>query len=229
MKIKCKCGVEFDSEGLTLEDFREYNMEPLCDDCEEVERKAQERAQQIRRVKKLYEREIPLEFRQTDKNHPGYSNNLESEVFERFSADSRQGIGIIGKSGVSKSRVMAMLARGLAWRGLNLVWVNASTYRDACDTADDFEREPSERFRARKQLDRARFAKHLFFDDIGSLKATKNVIKHLHRLLESRSNNIMPIFWTSNESLEEMLIDAEKKERARLLSRIEGKSHIINV
>jgi DNA replication protein DnaC len=224
MKMNCKCGNEFDSGGLTLDDFERYGCEPLCDTCEVIEKQQQERALKIRRGKELYEREIELEFRLTDKTHEGYSVNLEKSVFE-YDRAHRSSIGIIGRSGVSKSRVLAMLARDFAWRGLDFMWINATTFRKACDTEFDDDLG----YFSRKLLSRAKKVNNLFFDDIGSLDGTKGVTKNLHELLEFRGNKMLPMYWTSNESAEEMLTSLPMKTRERLVSRIEGKSHVINV
>ena len=226
MIMKCKCSAVFDSGELTLQDFQAYDVTPMCDACEAVEVQKQEKALKIRKAKEIYESQVCLEFRNTDKTHAGYSKNLEKRLFECHQANPSS-IGIIGKSGVSKSRVMAMLARDFAWKGKSFLWVNSVEYRQACDKEFDDELG----YKSKKLLRAVKLTDNLFFDDIGALAGTNGVIKNLHDMLEYRGNRMLPMFWTSNETGNEMLAGREVpiKVRERIVSRIEGKSHVIYV
>ena len=71
----------------------------------------------------------------------------------------------------------------------------------------------------------------LVFDDIGSLKGTEAVSEALYALLEYRTTRELPILWSSNETISEMLPGKKITElaRKRILSRLGGFSNIIEI
>jgi DNA replication protein DnaC len=108
---------------------------------------------------------------------------------------------------------------------MRVLWLNSSRFQWACQHQFD----DASKAEANTWLRRYRAASWLVFDDIGSLKSSEIVADELYSLLEHRTSLEMPMIWTSNETIEEMLPKLSEKPRARILSRLDGFSNVVTI
>lgn len=199
----------------------------ICHDCATELRNEMDRKEKETSAKAKWETSVPAEYRATDITHQDYPLDLHKYALGwRKKPSSRLWLGIIGKSGIGKSRVASQLAKRVIWEGGFVLWVGSYQFQHAAQNQfSDIEGKE-----CGKSLERMRKAPFLVFDDIGSLKGTEVISETLYALLEHRSACSLPMVWTSNEMPEEMLIGRiGEKPRSRNISRLTGYSDIVEL
>lgn len=222
------CSREYEHASILVDGRDICGGETICDPClEEAKVKAEEaahRAQVIRQFRAT----VPAEYVATDLSHPDYPRaTVHAQAFEWLNStdsDRRPWIGLIGKSGTCKTRVISQLVKLYLWEKRSVCWMNSARFQWAAQHQFSDERD------AARTLARARQCDVLVFDDIGSLKGSEAVSDALYDVLESRSSHRRPMLWTSNEQIDQMLVGkATEIARTRNLSRLGGYSRIIPV
>lgn len=234
-RVCTECGESYTHEPMILGDTDMLDHITICDTCTE---KIELRAQQTKRETKArnqWEESVPKEYRQTDCTHPGYMRHM---AVHRLSMSWLKGdhigqderrlmLGLIGESGRCKTRVISQVAKRIIWEGGSVLWLNSSRFQWACQHqfSDTDGKEAS------MWLKTYRNASCLVFDDIGSLKSTETVSDNLYALLEHRTAHGLPMLWTSNETIDEMLAGKglTEKARKRNISRLAGYSNILEL
>jgi DNA replication protein DnaC len=205
----------------------------LCPDCSQAKRDATLGAHRQKLARDSWEASIPQEYRETDPKHPDFPRRiaklaigwLNGEWYSDPAENRRLCLGLVGASGVCKSRVAAMVSKRIIFEGDRVLWLNSSRFQWACQNQYD----DATKHEAKEILSNARSAPWLIFDDIGSLKSTEVISDQLYGLLEHRTSCGLPMIWTSNETLGEMLPRIAEKPRTRILSRLEGFSNQVTV
>jgi DNA replication protein DnaC len=220
-----ECGNHYDELIWQREMFPQ--MPFRCDACDDL---LTEKNQQDARKKQAHDAWVacvPPEYRSTSEDHPDYPRQV-SQLAKLWlanhgSASSGLCLGMIGESGIGKTRVMARLIRLLIWRGERVMWVHGGKLQEAFQNQFD----DAKRAASLETINRANRIPWLMIDDIGAIRGSECVTEGLGILMEERTANGRPILWTSNETLEEMLPAAQPKPRARIVSRLGGYSKII--
>lgn len=230
-------------EGVGIDDDENLVTAPAsdpavvyCDPC--IVRLNKELSAQEERKKKIakatakWEATVPKEYRATKRHFPGFPVELLELCLGwargvKVSAEEhRLCLGLVGESGLCKTRVMALVAKQLLWKEKGLHWINSSQFQWCCQNqfGDNSKK-------AGAVLELCLKTPYLVFDDIGSLKSTETVCDNLYALLERRTAKGLPILWTSNESIDEMLAGSgiTEKARKRNVSRLGGFSNIIEI
>ncbi len=230
------CGKAYTHEPLVLGEGGSDLLANVttCPDCLADEEGREQRAERERKAKAAWEAAVPAEYRKTDTAHPDYRKHLAVHKMSMLwlrGEDIGQGerrlfLGLIGESGRCKTRIVSQVAKRVIWEGGSVLWVNSSRFQWACQ--NQFGENSRE---AGAWLGRFREADFLVFDDIGSLKSTEAVSDNLYALLEHRTAHCLPMLWTSNETLGEMLAGKgiTEKARKRNLSRLGGFSNILEL
>lgn len=201
-----------------------------CPRCQEKEEEALRKFKLEQNAQRNWQKEVPYEYRRTEIDHPDFKKNyahfIEAVKWLRRPS-KRCFLGIVGESGKCKTRIAAELARKVIWDGDAVRWVNSSNWQWDVQHLHCNE----EQVATTARVMGAKHARVLFFDDLGSLKATEAVCEQLYGLLEHRSTKPLMMVWTSNEGVEEMLRgkNISDKARVRCLSRLAGYSDIITV
>lgn len=204
-----------------------------CDACEEQASEREQRKKREERALNAWESTVPKVYRETRQDHSDYPGWAHAACRKWLDGEALGGnerclfLGLIGESGRCKTRVISQLVKLLIWRGEHVHWVNSSRWQwDVQHLHDD-----SEKIEAAKRIKIAMEAPWLVFDDLGSLKSTETVCEHLYALLEARTANGLPVLWTSNETVGEMLAGKALTEKARKrnLSRLAGFSNILEL
>lgn len=206
-----------------------------CPECSEKRSERFERGEREKKAKAAWREAVPKTYRETDAKHPAFLAQIGTYHLsqkwlrgERVDGGERMPfLGLIGSSGLCKSRIVAQLCRRLVWQGAAITWVNSSQFQWCAQ--NQFSDEHGQG--AKEWLKRFQMTAHLVFDDIGSLKATEAVSDNLYALLEHRTSFGLPVMWTSNETEDEMLVGGKITEKARLrsVSRLVGFSNILNL
>lgn len=191
-----------------------------------------EQKRKIRVAAEKWERTVPAEYRDTSIKHPDYSLTMHEEGrnwirgYQVAETECRLFLGFVGASGITKTRVMARLAKILIWEEKDIFWISHSKFEEAAQ--NEFGDSAK---RSKALLDRCFTAPYLAFDDIGALRTTEAIANKLHKLLEFRSSEKLPMIWTSNETIDEMLLGDRitRKARMRTVSRLAGYSNIIEI
>lgn len=227
------CGTKFERPHFEIPSILDSSLwdglQDLCDPCSEAEQKAFEKAQREQTARAEWEATVVAEYRNTDETHPDFPRDIHRACQQWLAgrgigkAEHLLFLGLIGESGTGKTRVVSRMVRRLIWQGSRVVWLNSARFQWACQNQfnDDQKEE------AARCLSSARKARWLVLDDIGSLKSTEAVTDSLYSILEHRSSSMLPLIWTSNETIDEMIPKAPAKSRARILSRLGGFSNII--
>jgi DNA replication protein DnaC len=228
------CGKAYEYEALTF-NGTEVCVTSLCDPCAEKHNEKVEQEQRKATAINKWTQCVPDGYRDTDINHPDYQARIKTHDLcmrwvngESMGQDGRRlFLGLIGDSGLCKTRIISQMVKRMIWRGRSVFWINSSQFQWSCQHLHD----DSERGKASRAIKSARNCSVLVLDDIGSLKATEIVSDNLYAILEHRTTNKLPMIWTSNETLDEMLPGNKISEKAkrRNVSRLAGYSNIIGV
>ena len=226
------CGEAFTHEPMMVGKIDLLASVKLCGPCSDQAELEEIKAKRTAKAKAAWEEQVPATYRATDPEHPDYPNNLHAEAFSWMASNIiKPGdevlpfLGIMGASGLGKTRVISQMVRKLIWLRHHVTWMNSSSFQWAAQHQFN----SKESAEAVKHLHAWKRTEILVFDDIGSLKSTEVISDALYGLLEHRSANAMPILWTSNEDLEEIMAGKgiTDKARRRIITRLGGFSEII--
>ena len=232
---KCEmCGETYEHEQLMI-GGAEVCVYDRCDPCEDVYRAQVEQKARIAKAESQWIASVPAIYRATDINHPAYKERMATHKVcmqwvngESIGKEGRKlFLGMVGDSGLCKTRIVSQMVKLMIWRGNSVFWINSSQFQWSCQHLHD----DAERGKAARAIKSARECPVLVLDDIGSLKATEVVSDNLYSILEHRTSRELPMIWTSNETLDEMLPGSKISEKAkrRNVSRLAGYSNIIGV
>lgn len=111
-------------------------------------------------------------------------------------------LAFVGEQGNGKTRAMFMLLKRLHFDGVNVMAVSA--IRLAKVSAEQFEDDKAKRADARGVLEKAAKVAVLFIDDLGKQRFTERAEVDLFDLLETRTANLRPTFWTANANASQL-------------------------
>ena len=225
-----ECGQEYEQapEFKTL-------TECICDTCDEA--RAQKTRDAIRAENSAirFANVVGSDYRDTDRNHPDY---VAQAIPRKLAGLWKQGkppqneerkmfLAFIGESGKCKSRIAAMIVKELIEDGHGVKWINSAEFQYAAQN-QHYSDQSSE---AKRVLAATRNTPWLILDDLGNLDTTRPIVKALYAVLEHRISNKMPMIWTSNETIDEILSGEgiTEKDRNRVISRLLGNTNIIQI
>lgn len=229
------CGQAYTHEPMMLGATDMAADVTTCPTCSDIAEREAERATRKRKAKAAWEQSVPAEYRKTDITHADYRKHINAHALaqkwikgENIGQDERRlFLGIIGESGQCKTRIISQVVKWIIWEGGHVLWLNSSRFQWACQNQfnDTHGKEAS------KWLREYQRARNLVFDDIGSLKSTEAVSDSLYALLEHRTANQLPMLWTSNETIGEMLAGKgiSEKARKRNISRLAGFTNTLEI
>lgn len=199
-----------------------------CEPCSEAYRRDDALKTRESDARDEWERVVDEKYRDTDTSDPRYPKTADRSATRWLNATaSSPFMGLVGASGLGKTRVISQMVKILIWNGHSVCWMNSSSFQWASQNQFD----NTHGSEAKEMLRRYRDAKHLVFDDIGRLKTTERICDDLYDLLETRSARGTRMMWTSNEDTNEIMTGKAitAKARTRIISRLEGYSQIIEL
>ena len=233
--ILCPCGNPAEAYQVDLARmFPRLVSQPLCDTCQGLsDRRTAEQADCIRQRDERDRRQarlhavIPPALRDTHLAHPTFNKGL----FVRCQ-DWKPGprwLGIVGPPGSCKTRIVAGIAtRCILDHGFYVTWTSLpalQTVTEVLRIGNDREKQD-----ALKDLKRCRTADLLVLDDIGKNTWNPSLERAVFEIVDHRANHYLPILWTANTPLLEILKAGEisPDRAAPIIGRILGNSRIEN-
>lgn len=111
----------------------------------------------------------------------------------RYQGREGKGLGIIGRSGARKTRMILERAKRLHFSGVKVRYINAVNFADELAAAYDKGSGGAERWI--RTLERSG---HLIIDDLGKEKLTERVESTYYRVVEFRQAHKLPLDFTAN-------------------------------
>jgi DNA replication protein DnaC len=116
-------------------------------------------------------------------------------AIEKYSVNPK-GLAFVGKSGTGKSRAMVLLLERLFHQTRSIAFLKATKL--TAIASDQFSDDIQVRQGAREDIRKARSTKLLYIDDLGKGRMSATAEELLFAILDERSENLLPTFWTSN-------------------------------
>lgn len=108
------------------------------------------------------------------------------------------GLGLYGPSGSGKTRAMFEVLKRHHFAGRHVMAIQSMDIEEACGLL--LHSDPVVKQDARQTLRRCHKAGILYIDDIGKERMTDPVAREFQRLIEHRSRQFLPTFWTSEQT-----------------------------
>ena len=212
------CGTRIEWEQFLKPNGKPFEFEvTICDSCEEQRNRGNEdQTRAVAERKSAFRATLPKAFRETDRTRlpPVLIQAIEDYRY------GSQGLAFIGKSGAGKTRAMFLLLERLTGQEKSVSWITCTDL--AYCAADQFSNDPQEKYEAREQLQKLRTAKVAFIDDLGKGRLTDRVESELFDIIDTRTREELPTFWTSNSNGRD-LFAMFSPDRAEALMRRIGK------
>jgi len=195
----CKmCGRSFEWEQLVFPSGKPFDIPvTVCDPCSESQQRDPVAETTARRA--AFRATLPKAFQETDRSRVPAVLVQAIEDY-RFGAI---GMGFVGASGKCKTRAMLLLLERLAASGKSCEWITSTDL--AYLSADQFSDHPQDKHQAKETLRRLRRSQALFIDDVGKGKMTDRVESELFDIIDTRTRESLPTFWTSNSGGKDLL------------------------
>lgn len=202
-----ECGADFEWRPLAIAGImvgkgfeRKY-----CGPCgskkdaeNEIEFKRKEKEGLRKEREKVWRNDLcPPLYLTTDPTDPRIDANALRMVMEWEDKGDGIGIALRGPSGRCKTRMAYLLLQKLYVENEKSVDSITST-RLAGLCTDIYDDSESIRNEARRKMRSIRNVKYLLIDDLGKQKFTERAETELYDLIETRTSNLRPTFWTAN-------------------------------
>lgn len=225
IKICSDCNQSYEHEIFTLYGKVYLETHSVCDSCSEAREAKDAQNRRERVARREWERVVPIGYRKTDTAHPGFNKALWGQL-SKWSPEMG-GFGLVGVTGRSKTRCIALLTKRLIWRGYKVEWCLATKFQKAAQRQWDNE----QGFKYRERVRRWQNTEVLILDDLGKQKWTDSVEQEFYDLLEHRTSNELLTLWSANTAPEEMIKAKQltKDRGAPIVGRLLDYSEIILV
>ena len=197
MKTNCKrCQTEMEYQQLANGRGGFFVWKPTyCNECGEVVKKETgefEKSEKQRIRAKEWENICPPIYQDTELDR--IRTQISAETIKNVLEwePNPIGIGLAGKTGKGKTRLVFFLLESLYIQGFNLRAISAKKFEKYCHEMF------SDKSDARQNIEHLHKTKILFIDDIGKEKFTERVESEFYDLIEHRTSYKLPILWTSN-------------------------------
>lgn len=176
----------------------------------------------------LWQATCPALYRGTDESHKDIDADILARVTAWVPNKEAKGLGLIGRPGRCKTRMMFLLVKALITQhGLHVFAISATTFSRS--VSDEYSSDEATQKEARKAVKKARTDAIVFVDDIGKQKMTERAEVELYDLLEERSAHMRPLLWTGNGNSESIASMMSKERAMSILRRLKEFSEIITV
>ena len=167
----------------------------LCAAAAEAREEARRKAERQAVIEGQIRAQIPPDLIDTDPAHPEFNRELWAGV-RGWRPGENFWLGIIGDSGLCKTRCMALLAAKAMRAGVRVTWSTANRLKDAA--SDRTHRELSVSMLARQHLQDCLHSGWLFLDDLGKNEWSPAFESQFFNILDHRKNHRLPLVFSSN-------------------------------
>lgn len=189
-----KCRETFDYEPHELHG-RELFAPKFCPPCVEIiskETDAEARYQRKAKLTEAWESLCPMEYRECD---PARISATYARLIREWTPGPR-GIGLVGTSGICKTRTVFAIMRRHHMAGLRCEAISAAKFSKLA--VDQFSNDNSRRGESLAKLESCQTARILILDDLEKARFSDRYEMELYNLLEHRTSEHLPILWTAN-------------------------------
>lgn len=190
-----ECGQVTDYEPMICGSFDLTAKLPhFCQACQDAHKAADDAAAIERQREKreaAWMATVPKKYRETNTAHPDFPRKMWDKLKE---CDLNRNIGLIGRSGRGKTRLLAMMAKRAIAKDMFVGWCPATSFQWAAQNQWDDHQGGD----AKKWLRRWQECAVLFLDDLGKHRWTEAVESEFFALIDLRNSRGMPIHWTMN-------------------------------
>jgi hypothetical protein len=231
--VLCKCSRPAEAYQIDLHRmFPRLVPHPLCDACQGISdaragvesENLRQRTEKDRRQARLHA-VIPPALRDTHLGHPAFNKSLYIRC-QDWSPGPRW-LGVVGPPGSCKTRIVAGIAsRCILDLGYFVTWTTLpglQTTTEILRIGTDREKQDALKF-----LHRCRTADLLVLDDFGKNTWNPSLERAVFEILDHRGNHYLPVLWTANTSLLDILRNREisSDRAAPIIGRILDNSRI---
>jgi len=223
-----RCRQLFEVEDLTIGGI---NLGAYLEHCEPCAGHLEEAAIQARHTEEArvrYQSAVPKLYQLTDTNHPDYPREAH-DLGQKWAMGQRPAnsfwFGIIGAPGEGKTRVLSQVLKRMGYQGQVPEWTTSTRFAWNCENMFSDEHGKKARF----HLDRFLRAGVLVFDDLGKQRWTARVCSQFFDLLEYRNSQMLPLLWSSNDSLDSLGNSIPEGPRDAIIDRLRGNSLILEL
>jgi DNA replication protein DnaC len=204
-----------------------------CDDCQrqmDEAAAAEAAARQAAEREARIERNVDLDMRETDVNHPRFNRALWEAVRQWRPARHGKGefwLGLVGPADLSKTRCMALLAMKAMRAGVRATWTTANRLLDA-----SLERKSGDRqlaTLAREHLSDCLHAPWLFLDALGKNEWPAAFESQFFQILDHRKNNRLPLVYSSNAHPDQFSLVLSDLNREPIIGRLKDRTTLIHM
>lgn len=168
---------------------------PVCTEAAAARHQAQVDRDLSEQKKARWEKVCPPIYRDTD---PARIDQECVEAATRWDVKSPRGLGMLGSTGIGKTRAAFIALRRAFDAGLACRAVSHNSFTRTVQTA--FAGDGREREDAKALLDAFQRCDVLLLDDLGKPPPTERADAELEELVEVRTCNMKPILWSANGS-----------------------------
>ena len=198
-----QCGTDYEHEPFSLIDGG-HDMFANCHTCNNCAEKLQAKASEEKRIesaKNEFERVVPPSYRKTDPDHAGFNRYLWTQL-SRWRPDGGDSwLGLVGETGRSKTRCLALIAKRLCWEGKRLEWCTSTGFQWAARR----QFHDQDGYSACRYLQDWKTTPVLILDDLGKQTWTPVVESEFFDLLEHRTSRELLTLWSANTHPEDMV------------------------
>lgn len=173
---------------------------PICNPCWDAEVKEREeklKREELRKREAVWESVCPLIYRNTDLNDQRLNKPAVSAVL-RWEPRERKGLGLIGTTGIGKTRSLFMALRKAFDLDLSVAAISHTKLSRIA--MDAYSGEKDERKDAREVLRELHQVEVVLLDDLGKPPSTDRADSELEELIEDRTSQGRAILWSANAS-----------------------------
>jgi DNA replication protein DnaC len=186
--------------------------------------KGQSAQARVSNAMETFNRSIPVRYRETLTNHPDFNHSLFEAVRCWQPTPEQPFLGIIGPTGVCKTRCAVLRGKKFAREGSEVRMISGSDFAES--VRNRFGENSGTHLSLLQQVERAKI---LILDDLTKIRPTDAVAEALFELIEKRMRRNSWTIWTANRSIEQFVQPMPEEYREPLLGRIVEASHIIEV
>lgn len=199
IKATCKeCKKEFDRKVFNL--FGKLMGPHYCPKCtEEFDRKtkADQAEAQRRQREEKWDAICAAIYRDTDPNDKRL-NRIALAAVTKWDPSSKRGIGLIGTTGLGKTRCLYLALRRVFDAGRSVAAISHTKFSRVA--MDAYSGDGEEKANARMFLRNLHSYDVVLIDDLGKPPSTERADSELEELVEERTSNHRPILWSANGS-----------------------------
>jgi len=195
-KTNCEtCKAQFEYVPVTL-GGKELFPRRYCDTCTAsaiANSEAQEREIKRRERESEWERVCAPSYRMTDPQHPSLA---QAALRMCIAWDGPRGIGLMGDTGVGKTRCLFLALRRAFDAGKPVEFVSHNAFSRIAATA--YSGDGNEKKDALNSIKRFSSVAVLLLDDLGKAPSTERADAEMEELIEHRTSHGLPILWSAN-------------------------------